>query len=84
MEYRICTRCEGLGGVTASACGRCGGVLRLADETEYVGHQFGSYLLTAVIGIGGMGVVYRARHVRLDKPAAVKLVPPQGSAGEFD
>src|SRR3954452_16191881 len=37
----------------------------------------GRYRIEAEIARGGMGVIYRARHVTLDLPRAVKLITPQ-------
>ena len=36
----------------------------------------GRYSLEREVGRGGMGVVYLAREVRLDRPVAIKLLPP--------
>ncbi len=40
------------------------------------GLQLGPYEITAAIGKGGMGEVYRARDTRLDRDVAIKLLPP--------
>ncbi|MEX2177581.1 MAG: serine/threonine-protein kinase, partial [Gemmatimonadaceae bacterium] len=40
----------------------------------------GRYFLERELGRGGMGVVYLAREVRLDRPVAIKLLPPEYAA----
>ena len=40
----------------------------------------GRYDVQAPIGRGGMGLVYLARELRLDRPVAVKLLPPELAA----
>jgi hypothetical protein len=43
----------------------------LAPGTVFAGHQ-----ITAVAGRGGMGVVYRATHLALDRTVALKVIAP--------
>jgi serine/threonine protein kinase len=39
------------------------------------GQQIGPYLVSSIIGAGGMGVVYKARDTRLDRTVALKVFP---------
>jgi len=41
------------------------------------GTRLGSYEILAPIGAGGMGEVYRARDLRLDRDVAIKVLPEQ-------
>jgi serine/threonine protein kinase len=40
------------------------------------GSKFGGYEVESIVGLGGIGILYRARQVRLDRPVALKLVEP--------
>jgi serine/threonine-protein kinase len=43
-------------------------------STVAVGYELSGYRLDALIGRGGMGVVYRGVDLRLDRPVAIKLI----------
>ena len=81
MEIRRCTNCGTIAAAaSAIRCVKCEGRLELGDERELLGRRLGSYTLTEVIGAGGMGVVFRARHETLERDAAVKLLLPGDTA----
>src|ERR1700737_96788 len=46
------------------------------------GTQIGSYIIDPFLGRGGMGIVYRAFHPRLERWAAIKLLPPFQSSSD--
>jgi len=41
------------------------------------GTKIGPYVITGELGEGGMGVVYRATHALLNRPAAIKVLRPE-------
>jgi serine/threonine-protein kinase len=59
-----------------------------ADPGVLVGKQLGRYVLEEMIGRGGMGIVFKARHVDLGHRVAIKvldrrLTSPEGEARFF-
>src|SRR5262249_39567542 len=53
--------------------------LNLAAESAFTDR----FELLAEVGRGGMGIVYRARDKRLDRPVAIKVMRPGASAARF-
>ena len=51
--------------------------LRRQKQGTYVGLRIRDYHLTALLGRGGMGAVYRAEHTVLRKEVAIKILPRQ-------
>ena len=46
-------------------------------RARMIGEAFGNYTITAKLGSGTMGVVFRAEHVRIARTAAIKVLIPE-------
>jgi DNA-binding beta-propeller fold protein YncE len=53
-----------------------------AARELFAGDEFAGHEIEAELGRGGMGVVYRARHLALDRLRALKVIVPELSADE--
>lgn len=75
MKY--CTLCTAKYDDSVSFCPVDGEVLE-DDPSSIVGTVLdGQYQMEALLGKGGMGAVYRARHILLGDRVAIKVLPPE-------
>ncbi len=71
--HLVCPHCEAKIGEQAVR-----GLSELAEEIApgfKLGQQFGNYVIEALLGSGGMAVVFRGRQLSLDRVVAIKILP---------
>ena len=75
MKY--CTLCKAKYDDNVSFCATDGEVLE-DDPSSFVGTILdGQYQIESLLGKGGMGAVYLARHILLGDRVAIKILPPE-------
>ena len=58
----------------ATECAYCAKIVEMPAERLSPGAVLGDFLLVRKLGAGGMGVVYLAHQLSLDRPAAIKIL----------
>jgi hypothetical protein len=73
-KLRQCSRCGLVYGLAARKCTDCTDTLELKDIPRTLG---GRYRLDRCIGKGGMGLVYQAYDLELERNIAIKILHPE-------
>jgi serine/threonine protein kinase len=74
MKY--CPQCRQRYGPTERFCSIDGSQLSLEDPYHLVGRTLNNYQIDSLVGIGGMGAVYSAYQLGVDRRVAFKILQP--------
>jgi eukaryotic-like serine/threonine-protein kinase len=76
FQALLCPSCDADAGDVSKFCPSCGAVVaRASGSDDYVGTIVAKkYRVEQMIGEGGMGKVYRAKQLALDKPVVLKVL----------
>src|SRR6185369_12287184 len=76
MKY--CLKCENSFSDFTDVCPNDGTALSDFDVNSIVGQTLdGKYLMESLLGMGGMGAVFRARHTFINNEVAIKIIHPK-------
>jgi len=78
LTKKLCMACHREFTGIVAACPHDGTVLVPLQQDQLIGTKLADrYLIMSVIGHGGMGVVYKARHELMDRIVAIKMLQSQ-------
>jgi serine/threonine protein kinase len=76
--HKVCIQCSRKFGGGETACPHDGTLLVALMQDPLIGSTLaGNYQIQSLLGTGGMGVVYKARHGLMDRIVAIKMLQAQ-------
>ena len=78
IRLRVCRSCEASNEAEAKHCTQCsaGGLSQAISAYPDGSIILGKYRVEKLLGCGGMGVVYQAKHLALQRKVAIKCIHP--------